>query len=200
MPAHFSKGSETEVAFVLSCPGRHEEVAGHPAAGNTGRNLERLLKYLGPRLGLSELSRTHITITNAWAGIEYQNKTGRSEASDEDVTRAENIGRLSDELQHVTMLIVFCGWKAELAAHKLTGFSVLPHSVQMAFVPHLGSRGLSKTIKSDVTGQPIVEASVQRRTRRHNSLKHIQRENTDRRLQVVVERLLEALRPHGDVG
>lgn len=189
MPLHFSEGSETDVAFVLSCPGRHEEDAGHPAAGSTGRNLERLLKHLGPRLGLSELSRTHTTITNAWDRIEYQQKTGRSEATDEEVTQAGNIDRLSDELRHVTMLIVFCGRKAELAAHQLRSF--LPQSVQMAFAPHLGSQGLNKTIKSDVTGQPIVEASEQQRNGRPDSLKHIQRENTCRRLEVVVERLLE---------
>lgn len=193
MLPHFSKGTETDVAFVLSCPGKNEESAGHPAAGNTGRNLERLLVQLGPRLGVSNLTRSHITITNAWAGIEYQSATGRSEASNDEVSQVANIGRLADELRHVTKLIVFCGDKARLASDQLRLLELLPpQSVQMAFVHHLGSRGLNKTIKSDVTGRPIVRASKQRRAGRPDSLKLIQQENTDRRLQVVAELLLES--------
>ena len=129
MRPHFTRGSETDIAFVLSCPGKHEEAARHPAAGNTGRNLERLLALLGPRLGMSTLTRTHITIANAWAGVEYQSATGRSEASDDDVKQTGNIRRLADELRHVTKLIVFCGEKAKLACHELCERKCLPQSV-----------------------------------------------------------------------
>lgn len=188
--AHFSQGSEVDVAFVLSCPGRREEHDRHPAAGTTGRNLERLLERLGPQLGLSNLSRSQITITNAWAGIEYLDKTGRSEASDGEVMQAENIDRLARELRHITMLIVFCGEKAKLACHELRARKCLPLSVQVAFVSHLGSQGLNKTIESDVTGRPIVAAREQRLAGRVDSLKAIQRENTVLRLQVAVDGLL----------
>jgi hypothetical protein len=152
--------------------------------------LERLLKHLGPRLGLSTLLRKQITITNAWADIEYQDKTSRSEASNGEVAQAENIGRLANELRNITMLIVFCGEKAKLAANQLQERSLLGRSVQIAFVPHLGGQGLNNSIKVDLASQPIVDASAQRHNGRRDSLKHIQRENTDRRLEVVVERLL----------
>ena len=175
---------------MLSCPGRHEEAAEHPAAGITGSNLERLLELLGPRLGLSKLLRKQVTITNAWDGIEYRDRTGRSEASNDEVTQAENISRLADEIRNVTMLIVFCGGKAKLASSQLRERNLLGHSVQMAFVPHLGGQGLNRSIKVDLANQPIVDAGAQRRHGRRDSLKHIQRENSDRRLDVVVERLL----------
>lgn len=195
MTPHFFKGAGNEVAFVLSCPGRYEEQAGHPAAGNTGKNLERLVRHLGPRIGLPDLARTHVTITNAWDGIEYKGKTGRSEASDEEVKRACNIGRLADELRHVAMLIVLCGEKAKLAFQQPRVLEFLPHSVYMAFVPHLGGLGLNNGITSDVTSQRIVSAKEQRLSGRLDSLKLIQRENTDRRLEVVVECLLQSRVP-----
>ena len=150
---------------------------------------------LGPRLGLGRLSRQQITITNAWAGIEYESKTGRSEASDGEVSRAENIRRLADELRDVKMLIVFCGDKAKLASSKLREGRLVGRLVQIALVPHLGSQGLNNSIKVDLTDQLIVDAGKQRREGRRDSLKFIQRENTRRRLEVVVERLLASRVP-----
>lgn len=193
--AHFSPGYKNEVAFVLSCPGRHEEGAGHPAAGNTGRNLDRLLERLGPRLDLSNLSRTQVTIANAWASIEYQAKTGRSEASDVEVKQPENIDRLASELRHISMLIVFCGMKAKLASQQLQERNLLSQSAQMAFLPHIGGLGLNKSIRADLMHRPIVDALIQRRNGRRDSLKLIRAENTNRRLEVVVERLLESRVP-----
>jgi hypothetical protein len=180
---------------VLSCPGRYEEQAGHPAAGNTGKNLELLLERIGSRLALPGLVRAHITITNAWPGIEYKGKTRRSEASDREVTQADNIRRLHDELRHVTTLIVFCGAKAKLASHQLMALNLLRSAVQIAFVPHLGGRGLTNSIMSDVAGRPIVGAQVQRRCGRFSSLKLIQCENTAFRIEVVAGRLLLSRTP-----
>ena len=195
MRPHFSRGSETDIAFVLSCPGKREKAEKHPAAGNTGRNLERLLALLGPRLGMSTLTRTHITIANAWAGVEYQSATGRSEASDDEVKQGDNINRLADELRHVTKLIIFCGEKAKLACRELRARKCLLQSVEVAFVSHLGSQGLNKTVESDATGQPIVAAREQRLAGRLDSLKVIQRENTNLRLQVAVGCLLASRVP-----
>lgn len=42
---HFCKG-HIAVAFVLSAPGNDEVVAGRPAAGATGENLEGALTHL----------------------------------------------------------------------------------------------------------------------------------------------------------
>jgi hypothetical protein len=87
------------------------------------------------------------------------------------VKERENIARLADELRHVTKLIVFCGDKAELACHQLMLRKLLPGSVQVAFAPHLGGQGLNRTVKADVTGRAIVEASAQRRAGRRDSLR-----------------------------
>lgn len=192
MLPHFSKGAENDVAFVLSCPGRYEELAGHPAAGNTGKSLQLLIDRLGTNISLPDLARVHITITNAWPDIEYKGKTGRSEATGAEVNRSDNIMRLADELQHVSKLVVFCGAKAKLACQQLIKHNLLPTTVQIAFVPHLGGLGLNNSIMFDTADQPIVKANEQRRNGRLDSLKAIQRENTGLRIDALVKSLLQS--------
>ena len=192
---HLSVGSSADIAFVLSCPGRQEELTGQPAAGTTGKNLELLLERIGPQLSIPNLVRSKITITNAWAGIEYKNKTNRSEASDQQIKHQENIDRLRKELQHITQLIVFCGSKAQIAAQILIKDSLLSKSVEVAFSPHLGIRGLTHSIKLDQNGQPIVSAKVQRKNGRRDNLKVIQTENTLLRIDVIVRDLLHTRKP-----
>lgn len=192
MSAHFSRGSRNKVAFVLSCPGRHEEQAKHPAAGVTGSNLNRLLAMLGQRLDLQPLERAHVTITNAWDRIEYRQKTSRSEATDAEVTQTNNLHRLAGELLHVTELVVFCGCKARLASRELLRLDLLPNLKHVAFVDHLGMRGLL-AIKSDANGKPIVAATKQQHDGRQDPLSFIGAENTSRRLSVVLQRLLDSI-------
>ncbi len=53
----------------------------------TGTNLSRLLTILGKRLGRTDLDRDSITIANAWDRVEYQELTGRSEATPAEVRK-----------------------------------------------------------------------------------------------------------------
>lgn len=191
MRTHFSRGSKNDVAFVLSCPGQLEEKAGHPAAGVTGNNLNRLLAMLGPQLDLQSLERADITITNAWNLIEYPSKTCRSEATDAEVKQTNNLHRLASELLHVTELVVFCGCKARLASTELLRLRILSNSKRVAFVDHLGTRGLL-VIKSDTTGE-IVAAKLQKLGGRSDSVKVIRSENKNRRLSVILLGLLDSI-------
>lgn len=190
---HFSKGSKDAIAFVFSCPGRHEEAAGQPAAGKTGRNLEALLKLLAPLLEIATLTRDQLTITNAWASVEFKGRTGRSEASSADVRLSQNIDRLASELRHVTDLIVFCGVNARLAAQELAKQHLVGAMVRLSFVDHLGDRGLL-AITHDVGGGRILSGKLQRNAGRKEPLKSIQAENTLRRLAVVARRLVQNIR------
>lgn len=147
---------------------------------------------LGPQLDLKSLERAHVTITNAWDLIEYPDKTCRSEATDAEVKQTDNLHRLASELLHVTELVVFCGCKAELASEELLRLRTLPNLKHVAFVDHLGTRGLLK-IKSDTTGNAIASAKAQKLRGRPDSCKVIQSENTNRRLSVVLQRLLESI-------
>lgn len=127
------------VAVVFSCPGRHEEVAGHPAARVTGRNLEILLALLAEALGRDDLVRENVTITNAWPKVEYRERTGRSEASEREVCAPDNVERLRRELDEVSDLVIFCGRRARAVAPLLR----LKHRPRFVFIRHPGLRGLS---------------------------------------------------------
>lgn len=193
MSPHYSKGSADTYAFVFSCPGQLEEKAKHPAAGKTGRNFEALLLLLSPHLGVETLTRDSVTITNAWPNIEYEGTTNRSEADDTEILEDANIDRLAIELGCVTKMIVFCGDKAAVALKGLEEKKLLAPSIQVAFVEHLGTRGLNR-IKVDFQQQTIDSAEKQRREGRRDSVGEIQAENTSRRLNVVAQRLLEGIR------
>lgn len=179
MPLHLAQGSKSEVAFVLSCPGRHEETAGHPAAGVTGRNLNQLIEFLRSDTRLGDLSRSHITITNAWPTIEYKKRTGRSEARDSEILSSANMERLVSELSGITMLIVFCGKKAGIAGERLKATSGLPESAIVSTVAHLGTRGLN-AIKLESPLPSSADASIGMTS-------------TNRRLQVIANQLLQSL-------
>jgi len=178
-PLHLQEGREQRVAVVFSCPGRHEEAAGHPAAGSTGRNLEILLTLLGQALNRSDLARVNVTITNAWPLVEYRGKTGRTEATVKEITAEGNTARLQQELAGITDFVIFCGARARSAS----GYLRLEHHPRFVFVKHLGLRGLS-LIRRDVGGEPIVAAAR----------RDLQGKNNLKRLEVVAHSIVSQLR------
>lgn len=187
---HLQRGKQQRVAFVFSCPGRHEEAAGHPAARGTGRNLEMLLSILSIALGRNDLTREEITITNAWPQVEYLSKTGRSEATAREVTAPENIHRLEQELEDVGDFIVFCGERAKTVSKILK----LKNNPRFVYIEHLGLRGLS-LIRKDVWGEPIIAAELQAMAAGGSRRKReIQCENTRKRLEVLADLVLKQLR------
>ncbi|MCP4117131.1 MAG: histidinol dehydrogenase [Desulfobacteraceae bacterium] len=64
---HYESGSENEIAFVLSCPGKKENdsIPPGPAKGPAGINLEGFLKILSDRYKLSGFTRDKIVITKS---------------------------------------------------------------------------------------------------------------------------------------
>lgn len=192
MSTHFSKGTSNSFAFVFSCPGRHEEEAGHPAAGITGANLDSLLQLIAQEPNYASLSRHHVTITNSWPKVEYETLTGRSESSDNEIRSVDNVLRLAKELQHVTQLIVFSGKKAAIASEELSRRQLLSRSPAIAYIVHLGLRGIN-SIRTDLCGAPILSATKQLKGGRTESLGRIRKENTRGRLQVIASHLLATL-------
>lgn len=190
MPIHIQTGYQNSVAIVFSCPGRHEELAGYPAAKTTGKNLEQLLLLLSEALNRSDLTRRNITITNAWPDVEYEAKTGRSEATEQDVMRPKNLERLQRELSNITEFVIFCGDIAKATSLKL----LLNRNPKFIYVNHLATRGLL-SIEKDVHGQLIVVAKCQLAAGRKISKQKIEAENTGKRLAVVACSVLKQLLP-----
>ncbi len=189
MSCHLQKGRKNRVAFVFSCPGRHEEADNRPAAKTTGKNLDKLLKKLSERLNQSDLLRENITITNSWNKVEYKLLTHRTEATDKEIFSQGNISRLNDELRNITHFVVCCGDKATSVIDKCT----LKNNVKVLSTVHLGTRGLNK-ISNDLYGQKIINAESQMVSGDMRSKKVIQENNTSRRLDRICDDLVRQLK------
>lgn len=188
MSCHLQVGRSKEVAFVFSCPGRYEEIAGKPAAEVTGKNLSSLLDKLKIALKKNDLDRRNITITNAWSRVEYKQRTGRSEATTSEIVSDANIARLRTELVRVTELVVCCGDKARIAVDACD----LSKNVKVVFIKHLSTRGLN-SIKTDVNGEKIRSAKELRSQGDKRSISCIQSDNTSKRLDVVCKCIISQI-------
>ena len=148
---HLEIGSTTHVAFVFSCPGRHESEADPPgpAKGKTGDNLQELVDILGSNQR-TYLQRGNARITNAWSQVEYGTPggTGRSEPYDSEVLDPDNLNRLKTELADIEQAVICCGKKAALAVCRLADQGCLRDGVRVALVPHLGNRGLNTVMNN----------------------------------------------------
>ncbi len=135
-PCHYQHGKKTAFAFVFSCPGQVEEKNGRPVSGKTGDNLDVLLEYLN-------LNKEEIRITNAWPLPEYKNKTGRSEAPNQEIKSRWNLARLENELLDIKGFIVCFGEKAKLA---IESTNLIKN--KLIFIRHLGLQSINQ-IKID---------------------------------------------------
>ena len=186
---HFERGQKSQVAIVLSCPGSREELNRRPASGTTGRNLELLLAKLGPGIGIANLVRDDVTVTNAFTGIEYKARTGRSEASFEEILQGENISRLNSELADIADLVIFCGARANAVAERVS----LHAGAKSVCIPHLGMQGINQ-IAGDVGGAPILSVAESKAAGDKRSAKEIGRDNTSKRIEVLVQLALQQIK------
>jgi len=122
--AHYQPGTRgMSVVIVLSAPGSAEEGARpgpRPAAGRTGAELQAFVSaghasqpdiFHSPNL-------EDYRITNAWDQVEYEKKTGRSEATSAEVKSPANLSRLRREMGGAETAITF-GDRAEEAVEAL---------------------------------------------------------------------------------
>lgn len=188
---HFERGQRNEVAIVLSCPGSREAKNNRPASGVTGNNLKLFLAKLGPLIGFDNLVRSDVTVTNAFTGVEYKGKggTGRSEARFEEILQEVNISRLNAELAEISDLVIFCGARAT-AVSKLV---VLRPGTKAACIPHLGMQGINQ-IAGDVGGAPILSVAESKAAGDKRSAKEIGRDNTSKRIEVLVQLALQQIK------
>lgn len=191
MSCHLQKGTNNQVAFVFSCPGKNEKNAGYPAAKAVGTNLEALLKKLSVILERKDLTREQITITNAWDQVEFkvgEGNTGRSEASNLEVVDKKNIKRLNTELESISDYIFCCGDKAVLAVSKCK----LKENVKVISIKHLGNKAIN-SIKIDINGNSIRSAENARNDGDKRSKTIIGKDNTSKRIDVICHQILEQL-------
>ena len=114
-PAYRRGDADFRTAFVLSAPGRREYEMQRPAAGETGTTINKGLQTfhgaepcMFPSLALDDYTRL-----NAWDRVEYIACTRRTEATDEEISHADNICRVARLLRNMDVVVAF-GVKAQL--------------------------------------------------------------------------------------
>ncbi len=133
--AHFNKGNRTDIAFVFSVPGQEEEKNNIPVSGQTGKNLDTLLKFLK----INPIDKYEYRITNSYDKVLYKAKHGKTEASVEDIQESKNIERLIEELKDIEKYIIFFGDKAMSASIYLTSLKA-----KFIFCKHLGLQSINQ--------------------------------------------------------
>ena len=145
MPAHLCKGDpNNKVAFILSTPGKFEGEAECPAAGDTGDNMNAILKLLNQSdpIQFPSVDRYQYLITNASTKVMYsRNGDKRTEDADCNINETKNVNRIRMEVENCT-IIVLCGQKAGLLAPNLSDKILIRTS-------HLGNKGLRNKFKND---------------------------------------------------
>ena len=167
---HFNMGkTKNKVAFVFSCPGQDEEKAQKPTAGQTGKNLDALLVYLHKQNStiFRYTDRYSYRITNSWDRVEFRSRTGRTEATQKEISTKENIKRVKKELDGMD-IVIFFGKKAQ-RIKKLIDFSGVILAIR-----HLSFQSLNQITK-DRNGNKLI-----------NKVKN----NTEKRLEVLGDEIL----------
>ena len=171
MPVHLECGASNAIAFVFSCPGRKEQEECRPAAGQTGNNLEEVLRVMRrysyddtEDLECNDWTRENIWITNAWRCVEYKKLTGRREASVREILCETNVARLANELGIIERVIICCGKRAETVVGRLRDQGKLQNTVRIIPLRHLGNQALNSWIPDSKLNQS--SASEERRLQR----------------------------------
>jgi len=189
---YYEEGTEKRVACVFSCPGRYEEEAGRPAARMTGKNLDKVLSALNRLMGTDHFVRGRVRITNSWTNVEYDAKTGRSEATFAEIGGEENLRRLADELADIQESVLCFGARAAFAVEEVKKRGWLKDSLHVAVTIHPGMRGIN-TRSVDRFGEKILPASAFPDLSPEEK-KQLQAENTRRRVETLAAELAEGLK------
>jgi len=142
----FRQGDDPSIKTVilLSAPGKFEEKAGRPAAGETGKTLQSIIKKLHAKDPQSFPSSRldDYTIANADETIHYKAKTGRTEATKKEINDPANIERIQGILKNQKTVIAL-GKNAQnvVQASKFDG--------KVLTAPHPSKQALNRQYKSD---------------------------------------------------
>ena len=114
----FREGNKksNKTVIVLSAPGQAEKKARRPAAGQTGKTLQKAVEKLNKKCPdeFAYKMLDDYTIINASEKVEYKKKTGRTESSNNEIKSKENIKRIDSVLSKADTVMAL-GNKAKMA-------------------------------------------------------------------------------------
>lgn len=150
----------SNICFVLSCPGEKELLEGRVCCGDTGTNLEKLINELlkyecipitegGNNSSNGGGHRYNFNIINACDQVYFRGYKGESEPPDDKVKSSDNIKRIEQEISNSNIeYFVLCGEKAELLQTELVR---IQKGAKFSTVCHLGDVGIRNTYRISKT-------------------------------------------------
>lgn len=174
-----------KICFIFSCPGREELINGQVCCGDTGENLESLLKILNQTNTelFPSTNRYDYDLLNASNIVHFYALDRRTEAGTNEIQK--QIQRVFDYIDSNNNLcyIILCGKKAERIKSKIEDY-IKEQSLEITVidgVPHLGYQSLNQ-IEKDINGKTINESSYP-----------YSKTRTEARLYVVADKIKNAI-------
>lgn len=148
---------ESNLCIILSCPGEQELISNKVCSGETGDNLEKILRKLINKIGHDKIIgkvhdkqspiRYNYNIINSCDEVHFRSYN-RAEPTKESIKKPENVNRIIGELncENIQYFII-CGHCAE------TLFDLIKYKFKNAYkkaiVCHLGWVGLRNEYKNN---------------------------------------------------
>ena len=151
--------NNSKICFIFSCPGREELIQNKVCSGETGENLDELLKILGSKNGLlfPSSNRYDYDILNASNKVHFYALDKKTEANKSEIN--DDFQRISGYIEKNKNLlyIILFGKKAQILQKfiELCITSKKP-KIHIISAPHLGYQSLNQ-IGIDIENKEINE-------------------------------------------
>lgn len=160
---NIAKGSN--LCIILSCPGECELLEQKVCAGQTGKNLERILCNVISCPGKIEAGKSgngvskypnsgfrySYTIVNASNKVHFRKYNG-AEPDDESIRAEDNIKRIKEELSEESIeYFLICGKKAKVLFEKIKDLYIDKYYSEIC---HIGNVGIRKTYPNSYLESP----------------------------------------------
>lgn len=143
------KGTDSRLCFIFSCPGLKEIDMNKPCAGDTGDNLDAILKIANGinNLKVSNIDRYCYSLGNSSIFVHAKTHDSTTEPLHSEIKN--NIRKLKSFINSVNPTnVVFCGRKAQYAKTLLDKNKFFEtKKINVIMMPHLGNRGINSTSK-----------------------------------------------------
>ena len=141
--------SESNLCIILSCPGQEELINDKVCAGETGNNLDKVLKFVGldhfrPGVEDGNDCRYSYTIVNAVKEVHFREYNG-AEAKENQIKEKSNIDRVKSELSDKIDYFIICGNNAAVLYDLIKNEY---KDAKQSYVSHLGWVGLRNEYKN----------------------------------------------------
>ena len=176
--------NNSKICFIFSCPGREELIQNKVCSGETGENLDELLKILGSKKGLvfPSCNRYDYDILNASNRVHFYALDKKTEANKSEIEKCfQRISGYIEKNKNLSYIILF-GKKAQILREFIEPcITSKKPKIHIIHAPHLGYQSLNQ-IDEDIEGDKICDEKYSE-----------SEERTNARLQVVANEIIDQI-------